>query len=187
MSKGRCLTCFWPGLAELWLAGTWSGLCQAVAFGVLLNGSLAATLVWTGLLSDELRFACWTGVASYWLIGIWSALRTLARREPDGDLFSSALSEYLQGNWFAAEALLEQLVKIDARDIEAQLFLATMFRRTGRQQEARAALDRLSRAQGGEKWELEIKRERSLLDRPPAEAATPLPAAAEPIPTSRAA
>jgi hypothetical protein len=175
MSQGRWLTCLWPGLAELWLAGWWSGLLQAIGFAILLNGALVTTLVWTELLSPEVRFAGWTAVATLWVLGIWSAWRTtLTRREPDGDLFSSALSEYLQGNWFAAEAMLDQLVKADARDIEARLLLATLFRRTGRLEEARAALDRLSRSQGAEKWELEILRERSLMERMPAiEAAAP--------------
>src|SRR5688500_18920436 len=99
MSQGRWLTCLWPGLAELWLVGSWSGLFQAVGFAILLNGALTTTLVWTELLSPEVRFAGWTAVATLWLLGIWSAWRTtLARHEPDGDLFSSALAEYLQGN-----------------------------------------------------------------------------------------
>lgn len=193
MSQGRWLTCFWPGLAELWLAGCWSGLFQAVGFAILLNGALATTLVWTELLSAEVRFAGWTAVVTLWLMGVWSAWRsTLARREPDGDLFSSALSEYLQGNWFAAEAMLERLVTADARDIEARLLLATLLRRTGRPSEARAALDKLSRSQGAEKWELEIRREQDLIDRTPAIEEAPAPsevsaAKDEPIKTSRAA
>jgi hypothetical protein len=192
MFQGRWLTCLWPGLAELWLAGSWSGLLQALGFSALLNAALATTLVWTDLLAAEMRFAAWTAVAMLWLMGIWSAWRsTLARHEPDGDLFSSALSEYLQGNWFAAEALLSKIVAADARDIEAPLLLAALFRRTGRMQEARAALDRLSRSQGAEKWELEIQRERVLLDRMPANEPAPVSEAAraadESPPISRAA
>jgi hypothetical protein len=168
MSQGRWLTCLWPGLAELWLAGCWSGLFQAVGFAVLLNGALAATLVWTDLVSPETRFAGWTAVATLWLMGVWSAWRTtLARREPDGDLFSKALSEYLQGNWFAAEAMLERLMKADPRDIEARLLLATLFRRTARLNESRDLLEKLARSQGAEKWAPEIARERELLDQTP--------------------
>jgi hypothetical protein len=175
MLQGRWLTCLWPGLAELWLAGCWSSLFQAIGFAILLNGALATTLVWTELVSAEVRFAGWTAIATLWLMGIWTAWRTtLARREPDGDLFSRALSEYLQGNWFAAEALLERLVTADVRDIEARLLLATLLRRTGRESEAGTALDQLARRQGAEKWELEIRREKALIDRtPPIEAATP--------------
>ena len=177
MPQPRWLTCLWPGLAELWLVGSWSGLVQALGFAALLNGALAITLVWTELIGPELRFAWWTAIASYWLMGVWSAWRyTLARPQPDGDLFSSAVSEYLQGNWFAAESLLQQLLKADTRDIEAQLMLASLFRRTSRLPEARAALDRLSRSRGAEKWELEIKRERGLLEQSPSEP-LPLPAA----------
>jgi hypothetical protein len=198
MSQGRWLTCLWPGLAELWLVGCWSGLLQAVGFALLLNGALATTLVWTELLSAETRLAAWAAVALLWLMGAWSAWRfTLNRREPDGDLFSSALSEYLQGNWFAAEALLERLVKNDPRDIEARLLWATLLRRTGRLQEARTALDRLARSPGTEKWDLEIRREKVLMDQMPAIEPTPAEevktdhdaaqAADETINTSRAA
>ena len=88
--------------------------------------------------------------------------------------------------------MLEQLVKADARDIEARLLLATLFRRTGRLEEARAALDKLSRSQGAEKWELEIQREQALIDRtpaiePPAPANEVSAADDEPTTTSRAA
>ena len=191
MPKGRWLTCCWPGLAELWLVGSWSALATAVGFAILLNLALAVSLVWTQLLTGEVRFALWTAVGSLWVFGIWTAWRTtLARPEPDGDLFSRALGEYLQGNWFAAEALLEQLLKADARDIEAQLLLATLFRRTARLQESRTQLDRLSRSPGSEKWLMEIQRERLLLDATPAtiqEPAEPPLAAAEPTTTLRAA
>lgn len=191
MPKGRWLTCCWPGLAELWLVGSWSALATAVGFAILLNLALAVSLVWTQLLTAEVRFALWTAVGSLWVFGVWTAWRTtLARPEPDGDLFSRALGEYLQGNWFAAEALLEQLLKADARDIEAQLLLATLFRRTARLQESRTQLDRLSRSPGSEKWLLEIQRERLLLDATPAttqEPAEPPLAAAEPTTTLRAA
>lgn len=169
MTQGRWLLCCWPGLAELWLAGAWSGLLHATLFGLLLNSALATTLVWTSLVSAEVRFAGWIAVGTLWLMGVWTAWRyTLARREPDGDLFSRALSEYLQGNYFAAEAMIQQLLLADARDIEAHLLLATLLRRTGRTDEARASLDKLSRSLGAEKWDLEIRRERQLLDRMPA-------------------
>lgn len=174
MARQRWLLCCWPGLAELWVQGSWSALAQACGFTALLNGALAVTLVWTELVSPELRFAWWTSVALMWLLGIWSAWRCL-QSGPDarGDLFSHAMGEYLQGNWFAAEAVLEQLVKADARDIEAQLLLATLFRRTGRLAEARAALDRLSRSYGSQKWELEIGREQELVQSALASPASP--------------
>lgn len=166
MTQGRWLLCCWPGLAELWLAGAWSGLLHATLFGLLLNSALATTLVWTNLVGAEVRFAGWIAVGTLWLLGVWTAWRyTLARREPDGDLFSRALSEYLQGNYFAAEAMIQQLLLADARDIEAHLLLVSLLRRTGRIDEARAALEKLARSHGAEKWELEIMRERQLLDR----------------------
>ena len=190
MPKGRWLTCCWPGLAELWLVGSWSALATAVGFAILLNLALAVSLVWTQLLTAEVRFALWTAVGSLWVFGVWTAWRTtLARPEPDGDLFSRALGEYLQGNWFAAEALLEQLLKADARDIEAQLLLATLFRRTNRLQESRSLLDRVARSPGSERWGLEIRREKRLLDATPTrqEPAEPQMAANEPTTTLRAA
>ena len=161
----RGCACIWPGLADLWQQGSWSGLLLALIFGLLLNFSLAASLIWTEWASPELRFAAWTGVGSFWLIGFCTAWRQtgLDRSLLTQDLFSQAVNEYLQGNWFQAESLLEQVLRKNRRDVDAQLMLATLYRHTGRCDEARAALEQIKCWRGAEKWELEIQREREQL------------------------
>ncbi len=161
MRACRWLPCAWPGLAELWLQGSWSALGLAVGFAALLNLMLATTLVWTAWWSEELRFAGWTAVATMWLLCGWDSLRKmrLDGTVVSGDLFSRALNEYLQGNYFAAESLLRQILHKDGRDIDARLMLATLLRRMRRVDEARATLDDLKRYRFAEKWQLEIERE----------------------------
>jgi len=74
------------------------------------------------------------------------------------------LDRYLQADWFESERALRRLLEENPRDLDAGLMLATLLRRTGRPGEAERELDRIERFDGSEKWELEIRRERELLD-----------------------
>lgn len=161
MRSRRLLTCVWPGLAELWQQGSWSGLALAISFAVLLNGALAASLVWTDCLSDDVRFAAWAAVGSFWLLGALSAWRQtrIDRHGSTRDLFSRAVNEYLQGNLVAAETSLEAVLRKDRRDVDARLMLVTLYRRTRRVKEARQMLQRLQSFREASKWEAEIKQE----------------------------
>jgi hypothetical protein len=86
-----------------------------------------------------------------------------AQDEAGQDLFRSAQSEYLRGNWFQAEAILLRLLERDPRDAEARLLLATLLRHTKRFKEAREQLACLARFESAERWTEEIEREQGFL------------------------
>lgn len=158
-------TYLWPGLPQICRFGSWPGLGLAIGFAVLLNLALAGTVLWDGLFTPGARKLIWAAVAITW---IGSAAAARWRREaapcdPQGDPYLRALEQYLKGNWFEAEQILSRLLDRNPRDLEARLMLATVFRHTGRRQEAADHLDRLEGLEGSGKWALEIARERRFL------------------------
>lgn len=169
---GRMLwgTYLWPGLSPLCRHGSWSALGVAVGFAALLNLAITTSLVWTELAAPGVRNGVWVVVAVFWVASAAWAFRGDRRHAPGRkgdshqDPMAPALDHYLKGNWFEAERILDRLLARNPRDLEAGLMLATMFRHTGRYEEAAGHLDRIERFDGCQKWELEIRRERELLN-----------------------
>jgi thioredoxin-like negative regulator of GroEL len=162
----------WPGLARLWLRGQWTSLASAIGFGCLLQLALVLTFVWPQLLSQDfpplaVPTAAWLLVVGFWIGGFRSsiALRRQIAREANGDplavepLLRQVQVEYLKGHWIEAETLLRQLLGQRPADVEAQLLLATLYRRTQRHDEARKQLDALTRLPAAGRWIEEIDRE----------------------------
>ncbi len=58
-------------------------------------------------------------------------------------LFRKAQREYLNGNWIGAEQLIVKLIDANPNDIDAQLLLASVLRRTGQLTEAAGQLRQL--------------------------------------------
>lgn len=159
---------WWPGLAPLWQRGAVSGLVLALVFAALLNLTIATTWIWTEAVTAGVRWMAWGAVLAIWGGSAWAAAGWGRAEGPrpgptSGALFQTAVSEYLQGNWLEAERVLRQLLGRNARDLEARLLLATLYRHTERLSEAAAELDRLATFDGSEAWEFEIGRERALL------------------------
>jgi len=147
----------------------------ALAFAALVNVALVASFVWTELFPAGVRSAVWLAVAAVW-VGSAVAARwqhSGADGNDDtarpGDPFGEAAEQYLKGNWFEAECLLAGLLRRDPRDVDAGLMLATLYRHTGRLDEAANQLDHLERLDEAAKWALEISRERRLLAEAPQE------------------
>mgnify|MGYP003896200177 CR=1 FL=1 len=80
--------------------------------------------------------------------------------QPREQLYRDAQQVYLQGDWVATEQLLLKLLKLDDRDAEARLMLATLWRHQGRHREAVRQLDKLSRLEAADPWQHEIAVER---------------------------
>jgi hypothetical protein len=168
--------CGWPGLLRLWQLGDWSALGIAAAFGGVLNFLLVSSFVRTELLPPEVNTGGWLLVAGIWLFsairsfhslpGLVLRGRGVAGSAADRGLFIQAQGEYLRGNWFAAESLLHQLLRCSRDDVDAQLMLATLYRRTRRYAEARARLDLIEQSDQAEKWRWELNLERRLMQRP---------------------
>jgi hypothetical protein len=165
------ITCLWPGLPQLWWRGGWRPLLSAAGFAVLLNIGLAATFVWTEWSPTWLLGVGWLGIGLFWAISVGlgsRALPGLLGTTPDiavEDLFRQAQTEYLSKDWFEAEKLLQQVLGRSEHDADARLLLATLYRHTGRSDEARQCLTRLECMDKADRWTLEIARERRLLER----------------------
>jgi len=141
----------------------------AVSFALVLNLVLASSLVWTELLPSVVRSAAWLLVGVMWVASAFASYRWLGtigfeRADSTAEAwYASGVEEYLKGNWFEAEVAFGRLLHRDARDVEARLMLATLFRHTGRNEEARAHLVDLQRLAEADKWRQEIRRELELL------------------------
>jgi hypothetical protein len=153
----------------LWHRGDWRALLTAIGFAVLLNGAVACTFAWPDWLPVWVTTLGWTVIGVIWTASTWHACRSLSkmhnREDVTGDsLFVQAQQEYLSRDWFEAESLLQQILKLNEDDVDARLMLATLYRRTGRTEDAEGCLSRLERMEGAGKWALEIARERDVLD-----------------------
>lgn len=160
----------WPGGTLLWQDGAWYGLMLAVGFGVLLNLALLTTLIWTDVVDATVRAVAWLLIGVIWLAWLAASGQHATDEETDPEpLFQRAITEYLKGDWLAAERLLQRLLKFNDHDAEARLTLATMLRRTGRLDEAARQLDVLARQDNALKWAPEIVGQHALIARQRAE------------------
>jgi hypothetical protein len=167
----RMPRCFylWPGLPQMWLYGSWSGLTVALGAAMLLDVLLLVSFGWTELIGSGIRNILWPIFAAAWIAAIfWSRKEcrrqaVVASPEHGEDSFRQALDHYLKGDDYQAEQILEGLLRRNVRDLDARLMLATLLRRAKRPDEATQHLDMLSRFEGAEKWEQEIRAERGLL------------------------
>ncbi len=168
MQATSLLPCLWPGLPRLWRRGDWWALLTAIGFAVLFNGAVVCTFAWPHWLPTWVTFVGWTGITLIWAVSVWHEYRCLPRIQTEENaagenLFAKAQLEYLNGDWFEAESLLQQVLKDNEDDVDARLMLATLYRRTGRVEEADDCLCQLERMERADKWLLEIARERNLI------------------------
>ena len=136
---------------------------------------------------DEVEHG-WIGLGAVWLLALvvarwdlgidwavgrrWSRLRRRAGL-PDGycegmstdDLYREAQTQYLRGNYLQAETMLCHLTDRLGGDVDAQLMLATLYRHTGRLEEAAERLRRLELLEDAGKWQQEIQGEWASLRR----------------------
>jgi hypothetical protein len=169
MGRMPWATYLWPGLPQVWKRGAWSALGLALGFAALVNITVVASLVWTELFPDAVRKAAWLAVAVVWVgsatVARWRdrAAARQADQPQTGDRYCQAMEHYLKGDWFEAECVLAGLLRSSPRDVDANLMLATLYRHTGRPDEAAVQLDRIERLDESAKWVLEIDRERKWL------------------------
>jgi len=170
----------WPGLARLWMRGEWSALCLAVGFSLMLNLALVSTLVWPELIGPGFTAVVWPVLGLVWLVSAWSCwqqrFELFSSQVPTGEiaspdsetvndrLFIEAQTEYLKGNWDQSQQLLERQLGRFPRDAASQLLLATLFRRTGKPDQANMQLDQLEKIDQSIPWRYEIARERELIE-----------------------
>ncbi|MCC9604171.1 hypothetical protein LOC67_26760 [Stieleria sp. JC731] len=185
MDARKYLTCFWPGLSELWWRGRLSALPAAIAFGVGLNAYLILKYLFPTWLDPTLvRSAFWVG-AIVWIYWSLKSIRELpaliAPREATQtpDHFPEAQAAYLSGDWEKAESLLLQVLRVESRDPPALLLLSSVYRYLERPQHSLALLAEISRLEVGDHWHIELQAELARAERmleerdvPESEAAT---------------
>jgi len=178
MQRATWMTCCWPGLPQLWLRGQWRGLVAALAFAVLVNLGFAATFIWPQWWPAGWCQVLWGGLGLTWCITAIHSCRFVAgwknsmtistdhdwTRQNEDDYFSRAQAHYLKQNWFEAEQCLSSAVSVNAYDVDAFLMLISLFRHTGRHQEAKKVLQHVNTLETNGKWNWELKREQELLD-----------------------
>ena len=167
----------WPGLWRAW-QGEWRGLALAVSFAIGLNVALLSSFGSADGLVGGLPQRTVAVVSWLLVLGLWSWGLILARRgrlvvqatsDIDVELATEQLrqaqQEYLRGHWIEAETLLRRLLRENSRDMEAQLLLASVQRRTRQWNEARKTL-RVLQATGpaAGKWLMEIEAELARID-----------------------
>lgn len=166
----RCL-CFVPGLAPAWLVGNPFSLLELLAFTLTLNSLLIATWIWPQWGPAWLVGCGWLFCGLFWMVSAIHALWRLPKwlgttpKVPQRDFFVEAQREYLQGNWFDAEALLTRRLSDSPDDIEAALLLAGILRRTKRWNQCSTCLLQIRLREAAGPWLLEIEREQQLLQR----------------------
>lgn len=157
----------WPGLSAAWYRGDLPSLVVALAFGALLECALLTTFIWPEMTALWLTVVVWLSVVGVWLY-VAAPYFVSGGVDDDGfadnaDLFLIAQMEYLKGNWHQAESALAGLLARDRFDADARLTLATLYRHTGRLDEARHQMDLLEESDGATKWQVEIQSERRRL------------------------
>lgn len=162
---------FWPGLPALWQRGMARGLLVSVLFSWSICVLLLATFVWTEWLAGWFLITAWTALGGYWCIEFirsqWVAAvgvgaGSIAR---DDATLIAAQHDYLQGNWFDAEAKLLPSVEKDPDDIPASLLLIGVLRHTQRYRAALRRLEQLCLLDAAHAWSFEIHREKQLLEK----------------------
>lgn len=170
MRRTPWATYLWPGLPQLWLDGAWFGLASAVAAAALVDVLLLSTLVWVEWFSPVTVKLGWLAAGVVWISAAIMTAREQAKKRhaasnSDEDLFRRAQAEYLQGDYFQAEATLAELLASNSRDAEGRLLLATLLRHSRRYDEAEDQLKQLSRFETAARWHIEITSERARLKR----------------------
>lgn len=167
--KAYYLTCFWPGLPELWFRGRISALPMAVSFGFALNVVLVLRYLRTETIPGPLvSMAFWVGIV-LWTLCTLKAMRLLpnllAPRDvsPEPDPFPDAHAAYLAGDYATAETLLKNVLAIEPRDPPALLLLVAVLRHDGRTDAAAAVLQEIRRTEAADGWFVEIDAEQKRL------------------------
>jgi tetratricopeptide (TPR) repeat protein len=171
-------------LPHLWVRGSLAGLTLALAFSVLLNVLVLATLVWPAWLESRLKVACAATAVVLWLAALWetrgelrrlAAERDAAEKAADDEvteptiprndrLLSEAQTSYLTGDWLTAERKLREAIRRDRDDFEARFWLVSVLRSAGRHRHAQRLLRRVERLDAAVAWRHEIADEHRRLD-----------------------
>lgn len=164
-SAFRWFMCMWPGLSVAWYSGSFRGLAVALLFVLGLQTAWVATFIWPALLTAWESSLLWWSLAFSILGSVVYQTWTVAWQSDRGsngcpdEALRQSQAMYLQGSYFEAEELLSPHVSNGEWDVEAALWLATIYRRTGRYEAAWAMLQTLESFERSSAWGSEISLE----------------------------
>lgn len=156
--------CLWPGLPGLWRRGQARSLGIAVAFAVLLNGTIWATVWRPAGTSTVVVTLAWVLVLGFWSVSAWNSHRqlqqwsALPKSQQLDDWYRKAQADYLKGHWIDAEAQLRRVLEFAPADVESRLLLAAVYQRSARSQEAADELRELALQPAAQSWQAERDR-----------------------------
>lgn len=156
---------FWPGLAVAWESGSFRALGITLVFALALQTAWVGTFVWPALLRDWETSLLWWSIALAVLGSViyQTCHIAWASHSDAGRCSNLALQEaqayYLQGSFFEAEQLLTPYVSQGEWDVEAALWLASIYRRTGRFEAATMVLQTIETLERASLWAAEISQE----------------------------
>lgn len=189
MSGFSLILGLWPGLSGLVRYGRRIFLVVSAGFGMLASLTLFCCGFWTELIAPESKLWLAGGLLFTWLILslLSAALSTFFEGQlaydEEGDRYLMALNAYLAADWGRTEKIAKAILRRNKRDSDTLLLLATLYRHTGRNEEALEYLDRIESLESAEKWHFEIGTEHAALagssadedDLPPSEQAKTIP------------
>ncbi|NMC19454.1 MAG: tetratricopeptide repeat protein [Thermogutta sp.] len=170
MVRRTWLLYLWPGAVPLILEPGWGTFLVAAAFACLFHLCLVATFVWPETWPSLVTRGAWLCLAAGWAYSVyWAVLCDRRQRRavapaPGEDLFPAALQAYLRGEWSRTEHILGRLLRRNPRDADALLLLVSLWRRTGRLDQAGRLLRELEKLDAARRWYAEIQREKQLLE-----------------------
>lgn len=149
-------------MSAAWGSGSLRGLAIALLFILSVQTAWIGTFIWPAFLSAWEAKLLWWSVAFSALGSVlyqtcyvsWADAKK--PRKCDDPLLGRAQALYLQGNFFEAEELLTPHVSQGEWDIEAALWLASIYRRTGRYEAAGVVLETIESLERGAFWSAEI-------------------------------
>ena len=80
MRKMRWTTCLWPGLPQLWMYGSWSGLALALGAAAVLDLLLLVSFGWSELVDQSVRNTLWAAFGVFWVVAVSWSVRDCRRR-----------------------------------------------------------------------------------------------------------
>jgi hypothetical protein len=162
---------FWPGLPELWYRGELRSLSISIIFAVSFNMAILGTFVWPLWFDSWMIRLLWCALifascfSFFYSRKSWAKINgTSVKDSNSNQRFVDAQRQYLHGNYFEAEAIIQKILADGHQDIEAVLLLVSILRRTRRCQQALQWIERIKLCEKASFWMRELQAEKQQVE-----------------------
>ncbi len=163
----RSISICCPGYRRAWNQADATSLLMAIGFSWFTCWLLIATFVWREWFPGWIVTSAWVVFAA--LVGGTMIKNVLIGDLPEQNTrqlrdenLAAAQASYLQASYFEAEKLLSDNLSKQPGDIESALLLISVYRRTGRWDQALEGIQQLQRREMAVRWGAEIALEKEL-------------------------